>query len=83
MQLICYYVYFLLLPFYTVVLLEIKTISIRMVFSFFPRLSLLFWFLVFLSGEFLALYEACYFNTTSIAFVEIKCFKNLRLHVPC
>ena len=64
--LVCYYVYFLLLPFYKVVLLEIKTISERIVFSFL-RLSLLFWFLVFLSREFLALY----FNTTSIAFVEI------------
>ena len=42
-------------------------------FAFFLRLSLLLWFLVFLSGEFLALCEACYFssNTTKIAFVEI------------
>ena len=34
MQLVCYYVYFLLLPFYKVVLLEIKTISERIVFFF-------------------------------------------------
>ena len=52
MQLICYYVYFLLLPFYTVVLLEIKTISIKIVFSVFPRLSLLFWFFFFCLGNF-------------------------------